>query len=255
MQAKRRVQSVEIWRLVFAVTIILCHACFLIPWNYGGSARFRQSTLGVEFFYILAGFLFAQGIDKLPEPAEKLGKETWNYVFQRMKKIYPEFLFAAILNFGILLIVCNQNPFAKDDWYLYLWDFAFLNCTGLAGAHESAVGGCWYLSGMFLSMAILYPLIRKNKDTFLHIIAPLAAAFLMGWFAFTKGTIGQALDFENGICLGLLRAIAEMCVGCVCYTVSQKAAKSVDPPRYTRSDVRLMSYAPFSGRWQRLFLW
>ena len=50
--------------------------------------------------------------------------------------------------------------------------------------------------------------------------------------------MGQALVFENGICLGLLRAIAELCIGCVCYTVTQKLEKNA-PAQYSRRSVCL----------------
>lgn len=58
-----RVKSVEIWRLAFAISIVLCHAMYL-PWNTdaAGNMKLHVNSLGVEFFFILSGFLMAKSV-------------------------------------------------------------------------------------------------------------------------------------------------------------------------------------------------
>lgn len=73
-------------------------------------------------------------------------------------------------------------------------------------------------------MGILYPLLRKNQDIFLHIVAPLIAFFILGWFARCYGHINFAFHLTENkwVCLGLLRAISEICVGCIAYLIYEK---------------------------------
>ena len=92
----------------------------------------------------------------------------------------------------------------------------------------SLVGASWYLSAMLMAMAILYPILRKHTETFLYIIAPLTAIFILGWFAIQHGHLQYTFDFEGGVCLGLLRGIAEICAGCFCFQIGQKLKDCFD---------------------------
>lgn len=55
-----RVKSIEFWRLVFAISIVLCHAMHL-PTNRNG-INLHVNSLAVEFFFVLSGFLMARSV-------------------------------------------------------------------------------------------------------------------------------------------------------------------------------------------------
>ncbi len=172
-----RVKSIEIWRLLFAISIVLCHA-MLLPWNTDveGNMLFHVNSLGVEFFFILSGFLMAKSVTAFPTAEREcsaLGSETTAFLLKKLKPIYPVFLFAACFE---LVVRFALRPAAVDagDLVWNIWDLLFLRAFGLGGSAELLVGGAsWYLFALFPAMWILYPLLRKYTDMFLHVIEPL----------------------------------------------------------------------------------
>ena len=55
-----RIKSIEFWRLIFAISIVLCHSMYL-PTNKNG-INLHVNSLAVEFFFILSGFLMARSV-------------------------------------------------------------------------------------------------------------------------------------------------------------------------------------------------
>ena len=206
---------VELWRLVFAVVVVLNHTHYL-PWCTEQSRFFRSGI--VNFFFILSGFLMAQSIQRRAEqPCQGLGSETLSFLRGKLKGIYPVYLFSLAMD--VLLRLILARPKLGADVY-YLWDLLFLRASGLRGySGDAALGAAWYLHAMFLAMVLLYPLARKYFDVFRHVLAPLLTIFLYGWFCNVHGNIYFTLSFSNGICLGLLRAVAGLCLGVVCHSL------------------------------------
>lgn len=214
-----RIRSIEFWRLLFAISIVLCHSMFL-PTNKNG-VNLHVNSLGVEFFFILSGFLMARSVCNKKEPCVALGRETAVFLAKKIKPIYTIFLIAAIFEISARIFL-RSAPITGLVWNL--WDLLFLRAFGFGGRQDLLVGASWFLFALFPAMCILYPLLRKYTDMFLHIIAPLVAFFILGWFSRTYGHINFALHVTENkiICLGLLRAIAEVCAGCAAYLLCDK---------------------------------
>lgn len=232
MAKHNRNPMIEVWRLAFSFLILMCHTTIL-PWWTPEKSLFRSASIGVEFFFILSGFLMASSVDRKTMVASTtaLGLETTDFIWRKIKSIYPTYLFALGLELFVATFLAVPDKRTLSELVYGIWDMLFLRLTGLQGySPEMIVGASWYLSGMILSMWILYPILRKNPDVFLNIVAPLVAVFVLGWFSSRYGNIKFQLDFENGICLGLLRSIAELCVGCVCFSV-YKRLKLIQEPR------------------------
>lgn len=226
-----RIKSIEIWRLVFTISIVLCHGVLLVQ-----ERQIKVSTLGVEFFFILSGFLMANSVRKTPVYAGTLGEDTWRFLFRKIKPIYPVYLFAVLAE--ILCSAFFRKDFDISVFPYYIYDLLFLRAAGWKKTGLTVlVGASWYIMAMFLAMAVIYPLLRKNTDSYLHIVAPLIAVFVCGWFSIAYGKIDQALQYDYNLCLGFLRAFAELNFGCFAYLVCEKVKRRYgqDPTWKTRA--------------------
>lgn len=203
---------------------------------------FRSASIGVEFFFILSGYLMATNADAQEVAG---GAATWRYIWKKAKGIYPYYFCGVFLE--LLGGVLRNSAYTLKDVPYMIWDILFLRVAGLQGPKiNMLVGASWYLSAMLLAMWILYPVALRFKDMFLKVIAPLLAIFIMGSFSNLYGNIRFQLDFENGICLGLLRAIAELCVGCTCYAIC-KSVKEMEWGTAGRVLITGMEVLPMCG--------
>ena len=170
---------------------------------------------------MLSGYLMAKKSEKPLNGT--LGEDSWKFIIHKIKGFYPMYLLAVVFNL-ICRYALTDYAAKADEFRYYVWDLLMLRVAGLHGETmpDTVVGATWYLMAMILAMAVLYPMLRANKDVFLHIIAPLLSVFLYGWFSQLFGKIYWSLDFYRGVCLGLLRAIAGISLGCVIYLVCQR---------------------------------
>ncbi len=221
-----RNKAVELWRLLFTVSIVLNHS-MVLPWYRTNRGYLWCTSLGVEFFFVLSGYLMASSVRRMPVACTSLGEDTWRFMWRKVKAIYPVFLFAGV--FELLIAYTLRGGVSSTTSYsAFLWDLLFLRAAGLGNGSEMMVGASWYLTAMLLGMALMFPLLRKYTDTFLHIIAPLLTVFLCGWFMLKFNKLDRQLQFsDGGICLGLLRSIACMSAGCWSFLIVEKI-KAVD---------------------------
>lgn len=215
---KKKIQSVDILRLFFSFMVVLWHSRYL---NKCSEHQLLLSDHAVEFFFLLSGYLMARHTEKPLQGT--LGRDTWAFLKRKIGSFYLVFLIAFVMNV-IIRIIINKITISRLSFSFFLWDLLLLRETGLQGPFNTGttIGSSWYLMAMILAMAILYPLLRKKTDFFLHVIAPLASILIYGWFSETHGNLYYTLQFENGISLGTLRAIADISMGCFCYTLCSK---------------------------------
>lgn len=252
-----RIRSIELWRLVFAWSIVLCHSMYL-PTNKN-AINLHVNSLGVEFFFILSGFLMARSVYNKKEECTSLGRETVGFLAKKIRPIYTIFLISAAFELCARLFL-RSAPITGLIWNI--WDLLFLRAFGFGWRQELLVGASWFLFALFPAMCILYPLLRKYTDMFLYVIAPLVTFFILGWFSKTYGHINFALHVtENKIfCLGLLRAISEVSAGCVAYLIYISLASIQEESRAlftileTASFVSVILFAVFGTRSQTDFL-
>lgn len=96
---------------------------------------------------------------------------------------------------------------------LFLWG------TGIAGFNANTAA--WYISCMLLAMLILLPIFIKNPEFFLRVLAPLITIFILGYVSKTIGNLRKPSRWMGFCYLGLLRAVAEMSLGCTCWNACQ----------------------------------
>ncbi len=221
MMKKKRNGRIDFLRFVFALIIVLHHTRYLLGYE---NTIFIGGSLGVEFFFLVSGYLMVASVEKITEQnhtSGSLGTETFAFLLRKVKAICPEFLVSWIIGFLVVILLQHKSPagavkmFISDFWELTLLKMSGIYLDGLNGV-------IWYVSAMLLCMAVLYPLLRRFPDMMKKIFCPLAAVILMGILCRTQGNPRNPTVWMGILYKGNIRAFAELCMGVVCFQVTQK---------------------------------
>ena len=221
LTSSKRNGVIDLMRFVFCMVIVLFHAR-----NLGGStetALFGDAGyIGVEFFFIVSGFLMAKSAARRAnEPLDSLGRETTVFIWNKIKPLLFFYVLAVICSYSCTVVTKNFTVSQSvHNFLLGIWDLSFLRASGIKT--YGLVRATWYLSAMFISMLALYPLLRRLKDQFTHILAPLITIFFLGFLSQKFGNLDQYVNHYAFIFTGVMRALAEISLGCICYAVCEK---------------------------------
>ena len=221
MMKKKRNGRIDFLRFVFALIIVLHHTRYLLGYEH---TIFIGGSLGVEFFFLVSGYLLVATVERVAEQnhlAGSLGTETLIFLQRKVKAICPEFLVSWII--GFLVVILFQHKSLTEAVKMFISDFWELTLLKMSGIYLDGLNGViWYVSAMLLCMAVLYPLLRRFPDMMKKIICPLAAVILMGILCQTQGNPRNPTVWMGILYKGNIRAFAELCMGVVCYQVTQK---------------------------------
>ncbi|MBQ7035645.1 MAG: acyltransferase [Clostridia bacterium] len=216
LSSKRgRVGEMELWRFLFAIIIVFHHSRNLIG---NENAPFFNGAYAVEFFFILSGYLLMQSIAHSQDlPGDRLGTETIQFIKNKYLSFCPDLYISWIIGFLATVIITRCN--VLELFMGGFWEMTLLHMGGLyISKINSAV---WYLSSMLLGMLILYPLLRRYKETAKKLLVPLITLFLLGWFYQETGSLRVPFDWNGITFKANLRAIADLGLGVICYQTTQ----------------------------------
>ena len=117
----------------------------------------------VEFFFVVSGLFMAASTLK-PDSNLSLGKDTFYFIKRKISGLMPNIYVAWVIAF----VVEHIGEFHLITILIHLvqsfLELLLITETGLRLFLANSVS--WYLSAMLLGMLILYPLMKKYKDTF-----------------------------------------------------------------------------------------
>ncbi len=215
MKPKARNGKVDLLKFIFSIAVIIFH--FDNAVNYQNEI-FTKGYIGVEFFFVTSGFLFAKSLSKVTYQKETLISSGVAFMKKKYLSFFPYHFFFFAATF-IYCIVKYHWAFNKAFTQLLnsIPDFLMLRMNGISNL--ALLGHEWYISAMLIVMFIFTPLAIKYRKAFLHYLCPILCIGLLGFLYQQK----QDLNFVSqwtGFCqAGILRAAAELALGCVCYTV------------------------------------
>lgn len=229
---KQRNNAVDVLRVLFALVIVIYH----VPYgSLNSTALFPRGYLACEFFFMISGYFTARRAVSCNEcgiETEHLGEESFVYVLRKIKSVFLLFVLSYIPSFIIsALYSAVLNPLYSLQEALSslpdaIYELTFITMGG--GAGFVANGVSWFFSALFLSTAIVYPLLRKRYDLFVYLIAPLASIFVMGYFSQVYGHLNLWRCSFNGLFYpGMLRALIETSMGAVGYEISRRIGVKV----------------------------
>lgn len=190
--------------------------------NYGDFGKaptaFFGGYLAVDFFFIVSGYFLMQQWEK--EQIRNLeisaGFSTWCFVKSRFLRLLPEYLLAFITL--AILLICLQQMSIKQIMINGFWEILMLRLSGLG----SGINGIfWFVSALLLGSAIVWFLLCKFKDDYIYFGIPTLFLLINAYFYQKYGYVDlTSSNFSFIVSDGLLRAIAEIGLGCICYKVS-----------------------------------
>lgn len=221
IQNKNRNSSIELFRFVFACTILFSH--YYYSRGIDGPLNFVHGDVGVEFFFLLCGLFMAHSAQKLIGKVDKnnLGTVTYHFIIKKMKSFMPlliivsfiQFLFLYACTLGLDKIICdfiNSIPY-----------FAMAEESGFHVWSRLDLGVTWYLSAMIIGLLVLFPLYVIFNDISRKILFPIITIFCLGFLQHNYGGIISTFDWTGFCFTGLIRGIGEMAMGALIYDISK----------------------------------
>ncbi len=222
----KRNGKIELLRFFFCISVLLFHA----GRDVLGSNRvisenltfFTRGFIGVEFFFLLSGFLAAKTASKFRKGNNTIGSETFNFILKKIKTILPYHIFAVI--FAVILLYRYSDNFILE-FANRCPDIFFLQRTGIS--NYSLVSVEWYICSMLLALAVVYPLLLKNFDLTTLVLSPVVSSLTIGYLVKTYGAMPGSSIYGKYTYACNIRGMALVLLGCFCYAVCEKI-KSVD---------------------------
>ncbi len=207
---------INLMKFLFAFAVFGLHGSEIF-----GGHFFPGGWISVEFFFIFCGFTLAQRAEKLPDisGAGAIGEETFSTLKKRILKIFPYLLSAALLSFLLKHIIVSGFSSWKTDTLRMIPEVFMSQMAGFPGYW--ATGVSWFLSAMWIGIALVYPLMLSGKALFRKVLAPLFAVLIYGYLVITTGTLTEPGRFLGLVFKGTLRALAGICLGCSSFEISR----------------------------------
>lgn len=222
---KKRNGSIDFWRFIFCCVVVTFHT-FLFFGNYNPSP-FIGGSVAVEFFFLVSGFLMAQSSERILAnyttlTKTEIGQHTRVFIFRKIKGLFPELLVAWVIGFVVEHLVEKNITIVTviKDLLTGMWELFFLRMSGLVEFRANTV--TWYISAMILVMLFWFPLLIYYRDLFFYVIAPIVCCFILGFMCKEYGKLGGAGEWNGFMYKGLMRAVAEIPLGCILWKICQK---------------------------------
>lgn len=211
---------ISVWKFLFALLILAHHCTKMLGENV--RTLFAKGAIGVEFFFIVSGFLMAKKVYSEEKKRDKraIYTATYDFIFNKIKSFYPYLLFSFAIFFLIGLIVQSKSI---GELVLSLVDLTLLQQAGLKDT--GFIIGAWYLSAMILGELLIYPIFKKLKKNYSCFLAPLIVIFFGGWFIHSVPSIRNYINWTGIMYVGLARSIVELSLGIVAYELCERFKK------------------------------
>ena len=222
----RRNGRIEILRFVFAFIVLLHHSRYLLG---DDNCYFLGGSLGVEFFFIVSGFLMMNTVDRIVSsknyntiPVDRnLANETASFIKKKIQAVLPQFPIAWFIGLIFVIIIGQMSIVeAFEEFKEDFWELSLLKMTGI---YDGGLDGVmWYISSMLICMTILYPLLRKFPHMMRKIWCHFFALMLLGMMCILDGHPRNPTKVYSIIYKGNIRAFAEICIGIWSFDIVRK---------------------------------
>ncbi len=211
---KKRNGYIDIIKFLFAIIIAEFHL---------GSGLFPGGRLAVDGFFMITGFFMMVSVEKDKSGRGEIGQSTARFMIRKYKSMVLWLVLSIISAFTTYAILYD---YTKKDilWHspLLIFDVFPTNTAGFRGMY--VVGISWYLSSMFIALAILYPLTKRFRSNFTLTACPLLAILCYGLLSAQYGHIAVGTTYipNTLIQTGITRALGAISMGCLIYEINKR---------------------------------
>ena len=216
MGATKRNGKIDLLKFIFSIVIVIFH------FNVGNYhyQLFFKGYIAVEFFFVTSGFLFARSLSRIEYKKETLMTDSFGFMKKKFLSIFPYHFFFFLACYISLIVLSPSLSTAVTQLFKSIPDLFMMQMSGISNMDMLRYE--WYISAMLIVMFILTPIAIKYRKAFLYYLCPIVFVLLTGWLYRQKHDINFSSQW-NGFCfMGVLRAAAEICLGCICYAVYEK---------------------------------
>lgn len=248
---KKQNGTINLIKFLMAVGILLMHAGMEF-----GFDRFQGTWIFVEWFYIFAGYCVTKEVVKKAWPAAAsaatpaaapaamtgttdgapaepvdTGELTFGILKKRICAIFPYFFVACLLGLVIQMAAGSLKFGSVNDTAWIAEDLLMLQMTGLNLTGRSIMGTTWFLSAMWIALALIIPCIAKMKKYFVLVLSLLLPALIYGYLDVTTGYLWSPAIWVGFAAKGTLRAVAALSLGAFSYGLGERLKESLVRPK------------------------
>lgn len=220
---KRYYPSLDVIKFIFALLVMVYHGVYVVDLSevkifpIGG-------YIAVDLFFMISGFLMvcsATSAESRQGGVGHIGQDVFSFMYGKIKSIYPYFLFAFTVSF-VATNILNKTSALQwiNNLLKSIWELLLLSQSGLSST--AYVGGNWYISAMLMAILVIYPLLRRNPETYLMTIAPICTILYLGYFSVKYGYIHVTGGWNGIIFDSVFRAIGGLNIGCLIYAALER---------------------------------
>ena len=106
MSKTARNGKVDLFKFIFSIVVIIYHFGNAVKFD---NELFNKGYIGVEFFFIVSGFLFAKSLAKIPYHKETLPADSVHFMWRKYKSFLPYHFFTFVCTFITASIISQWN--------------------------------------------------------------------------------------------------------------------------------------------------
>ena len=222
MKSKRN-YTLEFWRFVFALLICLFHfeRKYIIPEGADFFFYFASGFMGVEFFFILAGFFIARSREKVNGDLsiDAAAHEGLTFVKKKFTDIFPRFI--TVIPFFIIFVQGQSFSDILKRFMNLEWDLLFLQNTGV-GRGGDTLAVMWFISTLVIVGYFTVVIFYWKKSLTKYILVPIAWLLGYSYFGFRSDNLSRHIQQYGALAAGTIRGFAGLALGITAYQVYLK---------------------------------
>ena len=238
MAKSNRNGAIDFFRFYFCIMIVLRHSAHALP--DGFYEIMSGGALGVEFFFIVSGYLLACSAFKRTsgDIPVSVASDTNTFMKRKAGSLLPELIVASVISMTCYSITILPQGFGAILRFFAakIWNPLLLSAAGIGVTTE-----LWYLSAMILVMLVYYPIMIKHFNSFVRIIAPLIAIFTLGYISKGLHSLTNPSYFTGLMNKGTVRAFGEIALGVAIFPIIQSLSRQ----SFSAITKRLITLATF----------